>query len=396
MTTNTNNKLTDEQRWCPDVDPITRYPLFMWINHPELGYVPTYGGPYDSYTLTERDENGEFYRHRYDHDRGGWVEDEYVGLIVVEDWLPKDQVELDKYVQDNPTAELQERRKADNQEPASERERIRREHAEWSDATFGDVGPVGPLKHLSKEALEAAADPSDPLEWADMQFLLWDAQRRMGISDEFITRAMIEKLEINKSRQWPEPKNGEPRLHIKEQPVPVVPETLPCPVHLVPGLRLGKGCKTETLLIALQRRAEYYAGLDAMTPEERAKHDANIEAFKAMLPQPVPAASSESVLQSLTDALRDVIAERQRQVSVKGWTPEHDDTYTCGELSGAAISYIEPMEAVFYWPAEWHDDSFKPSDERRNLVKATALLLAEIERLDRISAASALSEVDRE
>ncbi|ENX2733351.1 hypothetical protein ACFN9U_000663 [Salmonella enterica] len=108
---------------------------------------------------------------------------------------------------------------------------------------------------------------------------------------------------------------------------------------------------------------------------------------------PVPAASSESVSQSLTDALRDVIAERQRQVSVKGWTPEHDDTYTCGELSGAAISYIEPMEAVFYWPAEWHDDSFKPSDERRNLVKATALLLAEIERLDRISAASALSEV---
>lgn len=53
-------------------------------------------------------------------------------------------------------------------QPAPERERIRREHAEWSDKTFGDVGPVGPLKHLSKEALEAAADPSDPLEWADM------------------------------------------------------------------------------------------------------------------------------------------------------------------------------------------------------------------------------------
>ncbi|EBI3997107.1 DUF550 domain-containing protein [Salmonella enterica] len=99
-----------------------------------------------------------------------------------------------------------------------ERERVRREHAEWSDKTFGDVGPIGPLKHLSKEAMEAAADPSDPLEWADMQFLLWDAQRRMGISDEFITRAMIEKLEINKTCQWPEPKDGEPRLHIKEQP----------------------------------------------------------------------------------------------------------------------------------------------------------------------------------
>lgn len=109
---------------------------------------------------------------------------------------------------------------------ASERERIRREHAEWSQATFGNVGPIGPLKHLSKEALEAAANPEDPLEWADMQFLLWDAQRRMGLSDEFITRAMIEKLAINKARQWPEPKDGEPRLHIKEQPAPVVPDGL--------------------------------------------------------------------------------------------------------------------------------------------------------------------------
>ena len=98
---------------------------------------------------------------------------------------------------------------------APKRDQVRREHAEWSQATFGNVGAVGPLKHLSKEALEAAADPHDPLEWADMQFLLWDAQRRMGISDEFITKAMIEKLAINKARQWPEPKDGEPRLHIK-------------------------------------------------------------------------------------------------------------------------------------------------------------------------------------
>lgn len=107
--------------------------------------------------------------------------------------------------------------------PASERDRVRREHAGWSDATFGNVGPVGPLKHLSKEALEAAAEPGDLSEWADIQFLLWDAQRRAGITDEQITRAMAEKLEVNKTRQWLEPKDGEPRLHIKEQPVPIVP-----------------------------------------------------------------------------------------------------------------------------------------------------------------------------
>lgn len=110
--------------------------------------------------------------------------------------------------------------------PARQRDQIRREHAEWSDATFGDVGPIGPLKHLSKEALEAAAEPDDLSEWADMQFLLWDAQRRAGITDEQITQAMIEKLAINKARQWPEPKDGEPRQHIKEQPAPVMPAEL--------------------------------------------------------------------------------------------------------------------------------------------------------------------------
>ncbi|EBH5163894.1 DUF550 domain-containing protein [Salmonella enterica] len=104
---------------------------------------------------------------------------------------------------------------------------IRKRHAEWSDSTFGNVGPVGPLKHLSKEALEAAAEPGDLSEWADMQFLLWDAQRRAGISDGEITAAMEEKLKVNMARQWPEPKDGEPRLHIKEQPVPVVPAEMP-------------------------------------------------------------------------------------------------------------------------------------------------------------------------
>ncbi|WP_226047117.1 dATP/dGTP pyrophosphohydrolase domain-containing protein, partial [Klebsiella pneumoniae] len=39
-----------------------------------------------------------------------------------------------------------------------------------------------------------------------------------GITDEQITQAMINKLAVNKQREWPEPKNGEPRLHINEQP----------------------------------------------------------------------------------------------------------------------------------------------------------------------------------
>lgn len=102
--------------------------------------------------------------------------------------------------------------------PSRQRDQVRSAHAEWSQATFGNVGPIGPLKHLSKEALESAAEPDDLSEWADMQFLLWDAQRRAGITDEQITQAMIDKLAVNKQRSWPEPKDGEPRLHIKEQP----------------------------------------------------------------------------------------------------------------------------------------------------------------------------------
>lgn len=69
------------------------------------------------------------------------------------------------------------------------RDLIRSRHAEWSQKTFGDVGPLGPLKHLSKEAIEAAEAVDDLSEWADMQFLLWDAQRRAGISDGEIIAA---------------------------------------------------------------------------------------------------------------------------------------------------------------------------------------------------------------
>ena len=128
----------------------------------------------------------------------------------------------------------------------NDRDTVRREHAEWSQATFGNVGPVGPLKHLSKEALEAAAEPGDFSEWADMQFLLWDAQRRAGITDEQITQAMIEKLAVNKLREWPEPKDGEPRLHIKEQPAPVVPDGLIAAVNRLLDSDGSRGCYSAT------------------------------------------------------------------------------------------------------------------------------------------------------
>lgn len=67
------------------------------------------------------------------------------------------------------------------------------------------------------------------------------------------------------------------------QEVQEYPETLPCPVFLEPALRFGKGVPTRTMLGALRRRSEYYSELEAMTPEQRAEHDAGMNEFAAML-----------------------------------------------------------------------------------------------------------------
>lgn len=71
--------------WKPDVCPVTGRQFFMWIEHETLGYVPTYGGPFDSYTIPTRDSSGEFSCERYDHDVGGWVEGETIGLYLIDD-----------------------------------------------------------------------------------------------------------------------------------------------------------------------------------------------------------------------------------------------------------------------------------------------------------------------
>ena len=91
-----------------------------------------------------------------------------------------------------------------------------------------------------------------------------------------------------------------------------------------------------------------------------------------------------------SNAARDVMLERLRQDSEEGWTPKHDDEHTGGEMGEAAICYIQGKTEWGYgnphqrWP--WALAWWKQKDRRRNLVKAGALILAEIERLDRAAA----------
>lgn len=73
------------------VDPITGDAFFsiMGKGDPAEEWHATFGGPYDSYTLCERDPDGEnllFSRERYDHDQGHWVEGtERVSGMLIDD-----------------------------------------------------------------------------------------------------------------------------------------------------------------------------------------------------------------------------------------------------------------------------------------------------------------------
>lgn len=96
-----------------------------------------------------------------------------------------------------------------------------------------------------------------------------------------------------------------------------------------------------------------------------------------------------------------IAAERLRQIEAEGWSPGHDDQHRTGGLALAAACYayaatLPPhsrrrVSGIYshrndeflreFWP--WDGAWWKPTDPRRDLVKAGALILAEIERIDR-------------
>lgn len=108
-------------------------------------------------------------------------------------------------------------------------------------------------------------------------------------------------------------------------------------------------------------------------------------------------AAAQAAKAANTAAARDVLAERFRQVATEGWTPSHDDAHDAGDLSAAASAYsvaaADKLHALSLgdgkfdetppdaWP--WNPHWWKPTTPRRDLVKAGALILAEIERIDR-------------
>lgn len=101
------------------------------------------------------------------------------------------------------------------------------------------------------------------------------------------------------------------------------------------------------------------------------------------------------------NVIAEIAAERRRQVEVEGWTAEHDDEHVDGSLATVAAAYADKNRQMTTfstegydgayrdhpipkcWPRSWQPSWWKPSTTRRDLIKAGALIVAEIERLDR-------------
>lgn len=102
--------------------------------------------------------------------------------------------------------------------------------------------------------------------------------------------------------------------------------------------------------------------------------------------------------------IEEIEAERQRQRKVEGWTLAHDNEHTDGSLASAAACYalygsmrdddraanedLDNSEGFIsilrsMWPDSWSRQYWNPKDRRRDLVRAGALIVAELERLDR-------------
>ncbi|MFU5216348.1 hypothetical protein ACOAP9_29610 [Pseudomonas aeruginosa] len=143
-------------------------------------------------------------------------------------------------------------------------------------------------------------------------------------------------------------------------------------------------------LIALPAQAQHSVpeGFIGRLSEFLAQRGATGKALLRELRDMLAAAPGKEVPQ----AWLDVQAERKRQVEAEGWTPEHDDAHSHGQMARAAACYAlagssAPNDGTaallvsLAWP--WDEQWWKPTTTRRDLVKACALGLAEIERLDR-------------
>lgn len=162
----------------PSKCPLTGLPFFMVIWHPENGDIPTYGGPLDSYTIPERFENEDsFYRERYDHDLGAWIEGcEIVPIKIVN--ADKDEILREQLTEANAKIEVYEKalKKLDEEDY---------EGADIAQTALTEAAKIGNnlTEPDSKESglKDAISSPSKKLRL----WLKWRYLRTLALSREF-------------------------------------------------------------------------------------------------------------------------------------------------------------------------------------------------------------------
>lgn len=156
-----------------------------------------------------------------------------------------------------------------------------------------------------------------------------------------------------------------------------------------------------------QSSADQPCGPSRAAQAMREAYESVFTGKRAEAPQPLPGLlqAFEQDLAKCTSGVALISAERARQITQEGWTSEHDDDHDENELARAAASYALPIDsrphrnpnqrgrAPECWP--FSQDWWKPSEHDRikELVKAGALIAAEIDRLQRLEPARPQIEV---
>ncbi|WP_333906123.1 hypothetical protein [Delftia acidovorans] len=492
--------------WCPDVCPITGRPFFMWIDHWQTGKpVPTYGGPYDSYTIPVKDSDGSFECERYDHDEGGWLTEgagwHCLGVRLVDD---------QSFVVDpsNPRYhEIEAFAAAAPQAQASAPDwwRGRADEIEVQVAATGNseamrcYTDMRTLLQAAAPALEAPAAPAGDEEAAFTKWFqgeqgkpyqgMWEFARAAWMARAAAPQAPAAPWAMPVMQVHPletAPKDGtivQLLVQFVDHPPgqksvlngagPLYDTADPCWTiggntventgvdhWQFVGWNWEQDCFVDTSTDAGHRVLGWAPfdvaapaapvglpwraiadGIPAWTDDAGIRviavtadddfggvqvHDIRASDFHTdgdgdgaevarvcthwayrdeIWPRSTLAAPAAPAVDALSQAARDVLAERRRQVEVEGWTPEHDDQHDEGEMCFAAAGYAavasDNLQAIsrdidrdltlddnvypptnYPWPRSWE---FKPCTPRRALVKSGALILAEIERIDRCS-----------
>lgn len=146
------------------------------------------------------------------------------------------------------------------------------------------------------------------------------------------------------------------------------------------------------LVIDLENVGTLLAEVSTLPPDKQA--DALFAILDNGLPDLVKLAADRlAIVPKMTAGAAAVLFERERQQEQERFSPEHDDQHEHGELAEAAACYLvegeNPLPSPPGWP--WSPEWWKPGaadlpGRRRRLVKAAALTIAEIDRVDRADA----------